>query len=960
MTITAQTSKTGPYSGNGTTTVFSYTFEVQDEAHLVIDILEADGATNTRAILNTDYTVTGVGASGGGTVVMLSAPAIGQQLTISRAVPLDQEVDLENRRSVAPEVLEDAFDKLTQISQDQQQQLDRTIKVDLFETTDLNQLVLNINSVAENGLVSRYFGAYATAPTVRTDGTTLQVGDLYFNTVYQGMQVFSGSGWVDYQAGAKIAQALAEDAQAAAEAAEAGAQTAQTAAETARDAAFVNADVYADTTAGLAGTTLGDQFQVVSGDEIIRYSHDSGPTATEVARYFSASFETYHKLLRRSALDKADGFTWSLADWYLDNPTRISTVPWYDATDKSLLFQDVAGSTPVTAPGDPVRLIKSRNGYADHDLIINDTLLPAVYRERGGVGCVDLDSQAGFKSRANVVLTMPLFLATAMAWRSRNEATFGVVISSVGYISHASPQTTQNRPILITNGSAIGEQGYNPAIGEFGTAPNDAPLVMHSQCTAGLNDIEVNDIGGVTDANTWTGTGTSSSAWVTVGMASNTAEADADVDFYGGLIFYGVIEAEDRANIVAYLQRKCERRSQTTDRNILIVGDSTGDGNLAYTGAGGIAPSGGDWPYRLLKQLATDNSGYFVSHRNYEDQLGYNAEEHLQDGTAGAIIGWNASIAGSQPGQHLGENFIKSISGIPLCDTVIVNHGYNIGASGTSTAAYAAAYMSLIEEVKRHHPKAHFFLTRQPDTESGASYTAGMIAAVDTLATLYGADKFDIYDEFDSYAGPDDLWSDGLHYTEEGAALAAVRAIADYNAALPIEEQGPGYIDRKATGLLSNEKFWEWTAGAPDNWSATGSGTVSEVAVVDDESGPSAVAIADTSSTSTYISQTVDATGLQGQTVTLGVRTRFVPDAAGNSFSRIEFITNGTGGGSTYSGMNAKWSGGWLWHFSQCIVPADATTLEVRLYGRLSGSYDLTVEYSHACLIASSQPRTSG
>lgn len=57
------------------------------------------------------------------------------------------------------------------------------------------------------------------------------------------------------------------------------------AAEAARDAAFVNADVYADTAAGLAGTTLGDQFQVIEAGYAVRYKHEAGPTATEVVRY---------------------------------------------------------------------------------------------------------------------------------------------------------------------------------------------------------------------------------------------------------------------------------------------------------------------------------------------------------------------------------------------------------------------------------------------------------------------------------------------------------------------------------------------------------------------------------------------------------------------------------------------------------------------------------------------------
>lgn len=60
--------------------------------------------------------------------------------------------------------------------------------------------------------------------------------------------------------------------------------------EAARDAAFINASVYADVAAGLAATTTDDQFQVVVGDEIVRYRNDSG-AAVEVARYPSATLQ---------------------------------------------------------------------------------------------------------------------------------------------------------------------------------------------------------------------------------------------------------------------------------------------------------------------------------------------------------------------------------------------------------------------------------------------------------------------------------------------------------------------------------------------------------------------------------------------------------------------------------------------------------------------------------------------
>ena len=57
-------------------------------------------------------------------------------------------------------------------------------------------------------------------------------------------------------------------------------------AEAARDIAFTNANVYANTTDGLAATALNGQFTVISStDEAVRYREDSGPVATEVARF---------------------------------------------------------------------------------------------------------------------------------------------------------------------------------------------------------------------------------------------------------------------------------------------------------------------------------------------------------------------------------------------------------------------------------------------------------------------------------------------------------------------------------------------------------------------------------------------------------------------------------------------------------------------------------------------------
>lgn len=174
-----------------------------------------------------------------------------------------------------------------------------------------------------------YLGVLNSNPTQRLNGDALTLGDYYLDAVTKYTTIYNGSGWNSY-ASVIAAQAAAEAARNAAQLAETNAETAETNAElaetnaelaevnaeaardaalaaqtaaelaeanaeSARDAAFVNADVYADIATGLAAVANGVQFQVVTGDEIIRYRRDSSSTYTQVARYRNA--EGYDALI---------------------------------------------------------------------------------------------------------------------------------------------------------------------------------------------------------------------------------------------------------------------------------------------------------------------------------------------------------------------------------------------------------------------------------------------------------------------------------------------------------------------------------------------------------------------------------------------------------------------------------------------------------------------------------------
>jgi len=113
MTIPSEINRSGPYLGNGVTTVFPYGFKIEDEAH--IQVIRATALNvETVLVIDTDYTVTGVGDEGGGNVVMNSALASGLTLTFLLNIPFTQETDLENQGAYFAETVEAAFDLAAQ------------------------------------------------------------------------------------------------------------------------------------------------------------------------------------------------------------------------------------------------------------------------------------------------------------------------------------------------------------------------------------------------------------------------------------------------------------------------------------------------------------------------------------------------------------------------------------------------------------------------------------------------------------------------------------------------------------------------------------------------------------------------------------------------------------------------------------------------------------------------------
>jgi hypothetical protein len=132
MTVSSSTSRV-QFNGNGSTTVFAYSFKIFDQDDLTVIVRSATG-TETVKTITMHYTVSGVGNPGGGNVTMLTAPASGETLTILREQDLVQELNLVENDPFPSQSLEDALDKLTFIVQQHDEELGRAIKASRTNT----------------------------------------------------------------------------------------------------------------------------------------------------------------------------------------------------------------------------------------------------------------------------------------------------------------------------------------------------------------------------------------------------------------------------------------------------------------------------------------------------------------------------------------------------------------------------------------------------------------------------------------------------------------------------------------------------------------------------------------------------------------------------------------------------------------------------------------------------------
>jgi len=141
MTISATTAKSR-YAGDGATTSFPTGFKFIDNDHVKVILSAADGS-ETVWTEGTEYSLTGAGAPGGGTVAANTSPtdhtpAEGETLVIKLAVPARQETSLPLGGAFPSTAVEGMADLAALRDQQVEEALSRAVK--FKETTALSDL----------------------------------------------------------------------------------------------------------------------------------------------------------------------------------------------------------------------------------------------------------------------------------------------------------------------------------------------------------------------------------------------------------------------------------------------------------------------------------------------------------------------------------------------------------------------------------------------------------------------------------------------------------------------------------------------------------------------------------------------------------------------------------------------------------------------------------------------------
>jgi hypothetical protein len=387
MTVSSTTVKNS-YSGNGSTTVFAYTYRIFADSDLQVIIRSAAGTETTKTI-TTHYTVAGAGDANGGSVTFTpgNVPTATETVVLRREVPQTQAIDYIANDPFPAESHEEGLDRATMNIQQLQEEVDRSIKLSRTNTmtsteftvdaADRANKILAFDSTGEIS-VTQELGTYkGTSPTTTTEAFVVRdivkgstpaelnniyicilaspVGTLLTNTTYWVLIVDA----VSAAASATAAAASAVDAQLSAD--DAAADLVLTNADvvlTHADVVLTGADVISSAASAAAAAASADAF-----DDVYLGSKATDPTLDNDGDPLTAGdlyFNTTSNILR-----VYNGSAWQ--DAAISSTGVVTLTGTQTLTNKTLTSPKINEAVDLTSTATELNLLDGVVGLVQAD-----------------------------------------------------------------------------------------------------------------------------------------------------------------------------------------------------------------------------------------------------------------------------------------------------------------------------------------------------------------------------------------------------------------------------------------------------------------------------------------------------------------------------------------------------------------------------------------------------------------
>ena len=219
---------------------------------------------------------------------------------------------------------------------------------------------------------------------------------------------------------------------------------------------------------------------------------------------------------------------------------------WYDPSDLSTLFQDSAGTTPVTAVGQPVGLLKDKSGRGNHASQSTTTARPTLQQDSGGRYYLSFDGVDDELAVSRSLSAYPLTLACAAKVSSD---TLGGLLSVYGgappYYEIGKTATALQFVARIRGATTAAVDSYE-SVGSLGS-----PHVLLASFSATSGDLIADGVNAGAAGSNNNAFGTTTQFRVGQGGLGKVANS-----FYGGIILARAMTAAETTSTKRYLANR--------------------------------------------------------------------------------------------------------------------------------------------------------------------------------------------------------------------------------------------------------------------------------------------------------------------------------------------------------------------------------------------------------------------